>query len=120
MRNNNLLRNAQEEAMKSMHEFRHGAVLVKDGKIIGSGRNRYSCSIPIGENTRGRSSVHAEEAAIRHTKNCGNARMYVVRVASYGLANSKPCIRCQNLMKNFKIEKVIYSTKTGGTESMFL
>ena len=120
MKRQSILSLAEKQALRSLHEFRHGAILVKDGQIIGSGFNKYSNHIP--KNARGRSSLHAEEAAIKKlvsSKSCENARMYVVRVASYGLANSKPCARCQNLMKNFGVKQCVYSTQDG-IEKMFL
>jgi tRNA(Arg) A34 adenosine deaminase TadA len=120
MRSGNLIATAEAHAKRSSHEFKHGAVLAKEGKIIGVGKNRYCSSTPRSVKRRGRLSIHAEEAAMKQAGHCTNAIMYVVRLNSSGLAFSKPCGRCEALMRISRIEKVTYSTHDGGVESMLL
>ena len=102
-----LLDIAQQEAQKSGQNFRHGAVLVKNGKIVSAGHNRVT-SRP-GSHVY---STHAEMAAIKHcSERTSDAHLYVVRVRKCGaLADSKPCPRCQKFMKMHGIQRVFYST----------
>jgi deoxycytidylate deaminase len=57
-------------------------------------------------------SVHAEIEAIRDANwNVRGAVLYVARVNSKGLdRNSKPCARCQVVIEETQIKKVIYTT----------
>ena len=101
---------AEEQAYKSVQNFRHGAVLVKDGKILSKGHNK-----PIASDKPGQHSVHAEVNAIKNSgKSCENAILYVVRVNNNsGLANSKPCKHCLHFMKVMKVQRVFYSSDCG-------
>ena len=100
---------AEDQANKSVQNFRHGAVLVKDGKIISKGYNK-----PITPDRPGQHSIHAEVNAIKNSgKSCENAILYVVRVNTCGLANSKPCKHCLNFMKIMKVQRVFYSSDDG-------
>jgi len=107
---------ALDLAEQSDHSFRHGAVVVKDGKLVSTGYNKYKANQTNIKTRNMRNSMHAEECALRQLgskKLCENGIMYVARIASYGPANSKPCDRCQKIMKAFGISKAIYTTETG-------
>lgn len=101
-----------EEAEKSDIHFQHGAVLIKNNKIIARGFNKYSSHKPHHLRT-----IHAEMNAIRNAgKNCENATMYVIRLSQLtddGLGSSCPCAKCSKYMKLHKISKVVYSTGEG-------
>jgi deoxycytidylate deaminase len=103
----------KEEATRSDVHFQHGAVLIKNNKVVGSGFNRYT-----GHKLHHLRTVHAEMKAIQSAqgKDIENAIMYVIRLSSMsddGLGSSCPCLKCTKFMKLHKIQKVIYSTGDG-------
>ena len=101
-----------EEAEKSDICFRHGAVVIKNNKIISSGHNKYS-----GKKLHHLRTVHAEMDAIMNSSTtCFNATVYVVRLSSinhHGMGLSCPCDKCVKCMKLHRIQKVVYSTPEG-------
>lgn len=107
-----------EEAEKSNISFRHGAVVIKNNKIISSGHNKYSGKTPHHLRT-----VHAEMNAIMNcSSKLENATVYVIRLSAMndnGMGQSCPCLKCTKFMKLHKIHKVVYSTPEG-FESKFL
>lgn len=97
--------------------FKHGAVLVKGGKVLSEGSNKYTNTGKM----HGFGSIHAEECALRGIKKDPRGGvMYIARVASYGPAMSKPCYRCQLILKNAGIKRVVYTSGNGGMEDMYL
>ncbi len=88
-------------ATRSDGNHKHGCLIVKGGAIIAKGWNLYA-------NDR-----HAEFNAINkpwHSELKG-ATIYVVRLRkeqAYGL--SRPCPKCEALIRNAGIVKVVYST----------
>jgi deoxycytidylate deaminase len=100
-------------AAKSMSRRRHGAVVVKSGRVIGTGYNKDRNS-PLSispEHIKKHSSRHAELEAIRDANwNVKGAILYVARVNNAGKdRNSKPCGLCQVLIRETRIKKVIYT-----------
>jgi deoxycytidylate deaminase len=91
----------------------HGAVVVKSGRVIGTGFNkdRNNPYYVSPEHIKTHCSVHAEVDAIRDAKwNVKGAVLYVARVNNRGIdRNSKPCIRCQVVIEEAQIKKVIYT-----------
>jgi|TARA_B110000046_G_C12628067_1_gene247485 tRNA(Arg) A34 adenosine deaminase TadA len=106
---------AMEEAQRSDQNFKHGALLVKNRKIISQGHNRTTTKCPSHM-----FSIHAEIAAIKQFSekiNIQNSHIYVVRINNQSsLADSKPCYNCQHFMKLHGISRVFYST---GKENEF-
>ena len=107
---------AISEAERSYQNFKHGAIVVRSGKVISSGHNKVSSRCP-----NHMYSIHAESAAI---KNCSektgcltNSHVYVVRINKTGLAGSQPCSKCQRFMKLHGVSRVFYST--GRREQMW-
>ncbi|MCU0653295.1 MAG: nucleoside deaminase [Candidatus Pacebacteria bacterium] len=100
MENNNFLRWAIEKARESVAQggFPAGAVVVKDGKVIGEG-------ISIGNKLNDPTS-HGEMAAIRdacknlNTTNLSGAIMY---------ASMQPCLMCLGASVWSSISKIIYA-----------
>jgi deoxycytidylate deaminase len=130
MRYERFLNIAAEYAKTSPHEFRHGSIIVKAGRIVGSGINtqRYTSNLPkkiddsIWEdlNTSERRdylgrianpNVHAEVDAILCTKaNLKGATMYVARINAKGqMAMSRPCAMCRQFMQKHGIDSCVYS-----------
>lgn len=105
-------------AGKSKARRMHGAVVVKSGRVIGTGFNkdRNNPYYVSPEHIKTHCSVHAEVDAIRDAKwNVKGAVLYVARVNNAGEdRNSKPCTRCQVVIEEAQIKKVIY---TSGGES---
>ena len=106
------------EASRSEHQFKHGAVVVKKGKIIQTGRNQH-CGIERIKHFSGNRiwSIHAEMNAL-----CSLPRnitrgsdILIVRVNSKGdIVNSKPCQVCMGLIKSAGCKKILYSNEEGG------
>jgi len=107
---------AIEEAERSHQNFKHGAILVKNKKILSSGHNHVTKRCPSHMH-----SVHAEMDAIKQSTDKSsviqNSHIYVVRINKCGLADSKPCCLCQHFMKMHGISRVFYST--GSTDDEF-
>jgi deoxycytidylate deaminase len=104
---------ARYMASKSTSRQRHGAVLVKGGRVIGTGYNKdknnpYSVSP---EHIKTHCSVHAEIDAIRDASwNVKGAVLYIARVNAHGQDRySKPCTRCEVVIEETQIKKVIYT-----------
>ena len=111
---------AEDEARRSAQNFRHGAVVVRGGKLLSSGHNKVTTKCPSHM-----FSIHAEMAAIKHsTERCGlvDAHVYVARVNRCGhTAESKPCKMCQRFMRMHGISRVYYSTNESNVvNSMYI
>lgn len=107
------------EAQKSNLRCKHGSVIVKDGKIVSRGYNKYTgYDRNGGAFANGKWTTHAEADAIHNcTKsNMKNADLYVVRFHSKTneISNSEPCNDCKELIdrciKKFKLKKVYYTS----------
>ena len=110
---------AVQEAYRSGQNFKHGAVIVRSGKVLSSGHNKVTTRCPSHMY-----SIHAEMAAIKQSNvknNLDMSHLYVVRVNKCGLAESKPCAKCQQYMRIHGIKRVFYSTGNGDEfDSMYL
>lgn len=100
-------------AEKSTEKKRHGAVVIKSGRVVGTGFNKYKNN-PLfisEEHIKEHASIHAEQMAIKEAgKNARGAILYVARVNKRGVdRNSMPCRICQRLIKDSGIKKVIYT-----------
>ena len=100
-------------ASKSESRQKHGAVIVKGGRVIGTGFNkdRNNPYVVSPEHIKTHCSVHAEVEAIRVAGwNVKGAVLYVARVNSQGKDRySKPCDRCEVVIEETQIKKVIYT-----------
>ena len=100
-------------ANKSTSRRRHGAVVVKSGRVLGTGFNKDTNNpiIVSPEHIKTNCSRHAEIEAIRDANwNVRGAILYVARVNAQGVdRDSKPCIRCQVVIDETQIKKVIYT-----------
>jgi deoxycytidylate deaminase len=100
-------------ASKSASRQKHGAVVVKSGRVIGTGFNKDK-NHPMAvspEHIKTHCSRHAEVEAIRDARFAvDGAILYVARVNRQGKdRNSRPCRYCQVVIKSTKIKKVIYT-----------
>lgn len=100
-------------ASKSKARRMHGAVVVKSGRVVGTGFNkdRNNPYYVSPEHIKTHCSVHAEVDAIRDANwNVRGAVLYVARINSQGMdRDSKPCTRCQIVIEEAQIKKVIYT-----------
>lgn len=112
-----LFDHAKTVAMTSDYKFRHGAVLVKGGKIIRSSFNKARpVSFAHKYHHKGTGSLHAEIGCILNmsfekTEGC---EIYVVRIHADGkFAMSMPCPMCQVVCNEMGIKRIHYSTHNG-------
>lgn len=102
---------AVKQALRSSLTQKHGAVVIKDNKIIAEGFNRYvqSCSIK----TKGvKLSIHAEKDALSKCSDTDlvGTSLIVVRISPDGkLIMSKPCQNCQKFIERKRVSVVYYS-----------
>jgi deoxycytidylate deaminase len=100
-------------ATKSKARKKHGAVVVKSGRVVGTGYNkeRNSPFIVSPEHIKPHCSRHAEYLAIREAgNNSAGAILYVARVNKQGKDRiSKPCRLCEAQIKKNDIKRVIYT-----------
>ena len=116
------------QAEKSPMQYRHGAALIKKGKILGKGYNIFC--LPASSKmknlflpNRKRPSIHAEMSCLkglRHDQIRGST-VYVVRLSRSGeLKLSFPCKRCISLLTRKGIKKVMYSKNDGSFGAIYL
>lgn len=102
-------------ATKSKARNTHGAVVIKGGRVLGTGWNkdRNSPTIIDADRIKHDCSYHAEEIAIREAgDNLKGAVIYVARVNKQGKdRDSKPCFKCSDLIKEAGIKRVIYTSE---------
>ena len=111
-----VLNTAIEEAVKSTHHPRIGAVVFKGKRIFGSGHNGIrSSNIPM-KHRNWVESLHAEQAALldldwNKLKGCS---MLVVRVSKTGVFGiCKPCPMCSKIINHVGIKTVYYTNEQG-------
>ena len=103
-------------ATKSTARNTHGAVVVKGGRVLGTGFNkdRNHPKIVSPEHIKTDCSTHAEEVAIRDAgeDNIKGAIIYVARVNRHGNdRDSKPCPRCSVLIERVGIKRVVFTSQ---------
>jgi deoxycytidylate deaminase len=100
-------------AHRSTAVKRHGAVIIKGGRVIGCGYNKYTNKpfFVSPEHQQHYCSTHAEVAAIRSSKaNLRGATVYVARINKRGEERfSAPCSNCQAELDKNGIRKVVYT-----------
>jgi pyrimidine deaminase RibD-like protein len=97
---------AQDVAYDAHGEFRHGAVVVRNGRVLSTACNKFLGS------TNSRASTHAEENALSQIKRCEarGSTMIVVRVNNQGDARlSKPCPRCAQISLKLGVRTIYFS-----------
>lgn len=110
-----LLARAADLATYSTENYRHGAIIVKNGKTIAVGVNRRVNHPNQVIDPKKNSSVHAEIAALNACRktNVRGAVLYVARILSNGApAMSKPCARCQKALTDAGVKKVFYTVES--------
>lgn len=103
----------------SRFDFRHGAAIIKNSKIIAVGHN-YADSRSFGNQTI--FTVHAEIDAINHTniRALRGATMVLYAEQHKGRVKcSRPCPNCFQIMRKLGFKRVIYSTPEGWKKENF-
>lgn len=94
-------------ALESECKFRHGAVVVKHGHVLGSAPNVQK-NDPLYVDHK-HSQIHAEIGALKKAGWPDKATIYVARVNGHGEARlSKPCANCQEVLDQHRI-RVVYT-----------
>jgi len=94
-------------ALGSKCKFRHGAVVVKHGTILGSSPNLYK-NDPRNVNPK-HCQIHAEIAAMKRAGWPSKATVYVARLGGAKSVEprlSKPCANCQEVLDAYKAKVV--------------
>lgn len=104
---------ARYMSTKSAARQKHGAIVVKSGRVLGTGYNKdknHPTHVSP-EHIKTHCSRHAEVEAIRDANwNVKGAVLYVARLNRIGKdLNSKPCRYCMAAIKKAQIKKVIYT-----------
>lgn len=87
-------------ALTSEARMKHGAVVLKHGKVIGAASNKVK-NDPRYVDWK-HSSVHAEIGALRKAGWPRKATVYVARINRQGVQrNSKPCAKCQSVLESY-------------------
>jgi deoxycytidylate deaminase len=102
-------------AGKSRARNTHGAVIVKGGRVLGTGWNkdRNHPKIVSPEHIKTDCSWHAEEVAIKDAgTNLKGAIIYVARVNRQGRdRDSMPCSKCMSLIEEAGIKRIVYTSQ---------
>lgn len=123
---------AIEASLKSdCPNFLVGAVLVKNGNIIGTGWNWFKKSAP--DSKARHQGVHAEfhclRACAKHKERdnhydltkLNGATLFVARTTATGrAAMAKPCEYCQAFLRTLNLRKIYYTNREGGISEMVL
>jgi len=113
---NSILNRAIDEAEKSKHNYRIGAVVFKGAKIFGVGHNAFRSNGIHPKYQVWKGSLHAEQAAVLGLDwaKLKGTSMLVVRVTKTGkLAMAKPCQVCMSLINYLGIKNLYYSDRNG-------
>lgn len=105
---------ALEVAGISNLKQRHGAVIVKGGKIVTFGFNT-SRNLSVTDLPGNDYTYHAEHNAIKTASRevLQGSRLYVARLSRRGLpALSRPCDYCMNTILRAGIKEIIYSVSS--------
>jgi len=103
-------------AQKSNARNTHGAVVVKGGRVLGTGWNKHRNhpAVVSPEHIKTDCSTHAERVAIREAgeDNVKGAVIFVARVNRHGNdRDSKPCPRCSDLIDRVGIKRVVFTSQ---------
>ena len=93
--------------------YRHGAVIVKGGRVISTGINKVRNHPDVFgsvDKIKTQSHVHAEMDAIKKVEDLRGAKIYIARVNKSGHTGfSRPCENCYNSIIDSGITKIIYT-----------
>jgi tRNA(Arg) A34 adenosine deaminase TadA len=123
VRDKRWLEKATELARLSTCRQKHGAIIVKGGRIVGVGVNTFR-NLPISDFPSDSYTTHAESAALRSVKQYRQvgkightdtdflvgSKLYVARVNRRNVASlSRPCDGCYSELLKAGIKEIIYT-----------
>ena len=104
---------ASKYASRSEHSEKHGAVMIKNGKVVATARNQYCSKKKLSHFHSTRIwSVHAEMSLAASVPKhvAKGSTVCVVRVNKNGqLVNSEPCEMCKKILIKLNVKNVYYS-----------
>jgi deoxycytidylate deaminase len=111
-RDRSFLSLAMELSLKSNMKQRHGAVIVRGGRVLSLGWNllKNDPNNISDEHLERFCSVHAERMAIAKCKKAAGATIYIARNKSGNARHSKPCDGCERAIIEAGISRVVYTT----------
>lgn len=111
-RDRSFLSLAMELSLKSDMKQKHGAVIVRGGRVLAQGWNllKNDPNNVSDEHAKLFCSVHAEGMAIARCKKAVGATIYIARNKSGRARHSKPCDSCQHAINMAGISRVVYTT----------
>lgn len=110
---------AVKVASSSEMKKKHGAVVVKSGRVLAVGVNKFRNhpAQTAKDRIRDDCSIHAEVDALSRCEPAG-ASLYVARVNNSGdIRYSRPCKKCQEYIQTVGIKKVIWSSERDYNDS---
>lgn len=111
-RDRRYLKLATNVALSSTERMKHGAVIVKGGRVLSVGINKFRNHPTIipSEHIKTSCSVHAEVDALRKIKKASGATIYISRVNKRGQERlSRPCPNCYDAIRDAGITKIVFT-----------
>lgn len=106
---------AKREALKSVNDFRFGAILVVGKGIVSRGYNSFGKTHPLQNRMypeRYGTGLHAEIATLGNLRpyDTSGGELFVYRLRKDGSTGpAKPCNECEKILKTMDISRVFYS-----------
>ena len=107
---------AVRQALLSRCRHRVGAVITAGPRVLALSPNlrRNDPAVDFRHAT-----FHAEEAALRRTRNAAGAEIWIARVNRAGhRALARPCLRCQQALAHAGITRAHYTTEHGTIQTL--
>lgn len=110
-RDRSFLSLAMELSLKSDMKQRHGAVIVRGGRVLALGWNlmKNDPNNVSDEHAKMFCSMHAERMAIAKCRKAAGATIYIARNKSGKARHSKPCAECSYAIVQAGISRVVYT-----------
>jgi len=115
-RHESRIKQAVKVASSSDYRWKHGAVVVRGGRVIGFAPNKFRNAPEV---DAANVTDHAEAAIIRELlKNYPDLRnsvIYIARVSNSGQTRmSRPCANCMKLIVDAGIKEIVYTNDING------
>jgi len=113
MKLEHLFKQVRHVALKSSMKVRVGALLIKNGKVIGVGYNTLKRDFyrkGQGGYRSGKFSIHAEQACINscNRKDLKGSTLILIKINKCGeIKEGGCCAMCSSILRKYKIVKVI-------------
>lgn len=109
----NMLNLAVKAAQTSEHTWKHGAVVVKSGRVlsIGINKQRNAEMQNYAKQYETCFTVHAEVDALSRIPDANGVTIYIARVNKHGEERySAPCENCAKYLAKRGVKNIIYTT----------